>query len=292
MYERESKKYTIERVESSVLSEKLKEIPDPPEYLWLCGALPPPENKTLAVVGSRALSHYGREACEALISGLSSYPITILSGLALGADACAHKAALQAGLHTIAVPGSGLAEKSIYPRANVGLSKTILEHGGTLLSEHPPEYRARSHDFPSRNRIMVGLSDAVLVIEAGARSGTLITCRMAADYNRDLLCVPHRIGDPHGAGANTFLRLGAILVSEPDHILEALGIRPHLKEETQRTITLSPEEQIVYELLLEPCSKDELLRTCPLPTHVTLSLLGMLEMKEVVQEKYGVWQRI
>lgn len=200
----------------------LCEIPEPPERLWLRGVLPPSRQKRLAVVGSRALSPYGRQACEQLIAGLAGYPISIVSGLALGADAAAHRAALAAGLHTIAVPGSGLSDRAIAPQTNLGLAKDILASGGALLSEHPPEVSARPGYFPSRNRIMVGLSDAVLMIEAGERSGTLITARLSAEYNRDLLCIPHRIGDPNGFGSILFLRLGATLVSEPEHILEAL----------------------------------------------------------------------
>mgnify|MGYP003857636545 CR=1 FL=1 len=203
---------------------QLREIPEPPEMLFARGGWPAPGTKLLSVVGSRALTDYGRDACRKLIAGLKGYPISIVSGLALGTDACAHEAALEAGLHTIAVPGSGLGDASIYPRTNAGLAQQILKAGGLLLSEHPENHRARSEDFPSRNRIMVGLSEAVLVIEAAPKSGTLITARLAHEYNRELLMVPHRIQDPHGFGANLFIRLGATLISEPAHILEALGL--------------------------------------------------------------------
>ncbi len=203
---------------------QLREIPTPPSTIWTRGSWPLPQTKLLAVVGSRALTDYGRSACESLIAGLAGYPISIVSGLALGTDACAHQAALKAGLHTIAVPGSGLHESVIYPRSNAKLAQEILNAGGLLLSEHSDMYRAAARDFPSRNRIMVGLSQAVLVIEAAPQSGTLITARLTHEYNRDLLCVPHRIGEPHGFGANLFLRLGAAYISEPAHILEALGI--------------------------------------------------------------------
>jgi DNA processing protein len=202
----------------------LLEIPEPPEQLWLRGALPSPSTRKLAVVGSRALTDYGRRACETLIAGLSGYPISIVSGLALSADACAHRAALTAGLHTIAIPGSGLSDRAISPQTNLGLAREIEAAGGALLSEHPPDTIACPGYFPSRNRIMAGLADAVLVIEAGERSGTLITARLAVEYNRELLCIPHRIDDEHGAGAHQFIRLGAVLVTEPAHLLEALRI--------------------------------------------------------------------
>lgn len=202
----------------------LLEIPEPPETLWLRGSLPPPGTKKLAVVGSRALSPYGQTACELLIKGLAGYPISIVSGLALGADSCAHRAALAAGLHTIAIPGSGLDNHVLAPQTNLALAKEILAAGGALLSEHEPKVAARPHYFPSRNRIVVGISDAVLIIEAGERSGTLISARLAGEYSRDLLCVPHRITDANAAGSHQFLRLGAELVTSAEDILQTLGI--------------------------------------------------------------------
>jgi DNA processing protein len=272
---------------------QLREIPDPPEKLWLVGSMPPPSTKLLAVVGSRALSSYGRHACESLIEGLRGYPVSIVSGLALGADACAHRAALRTGLHTVAIPGSGLGKDVLYPRANVSLAQDILNADGALLSEHPPDYRARAYDFPSRNRIMVGIADAVLMIEAGNRSGTLITARLAGEYNRHLLCVPHRIGDAHGFGSHFFLRMGATIVTEPAHILEVLGIEARASEEAQLELFgLSPAEQAVYALLEGPRPRDELLRACGMPAHEALSALGILELKGILREEFGQWRRI
>ena len=268
----------------------LKEIPKPPKHLWLEGSLPPPGTKLLTVVGSRALSAYGKEACESLIAGLAGYPVSIVSGLALGADGCAHRAAMRAGLHTLAVPGSGLAASALYPRAHLGLAKQILEAGGSLLSEHEPEHAPRIYDFPSRNRIMVGLADAVLMVEAGERSGTLITARLAGDYNRHLLCVPHRIGDSHGNGPHFFLRMGATLVSEPTHILEALNITPHESGTLFDMESLTPSERIIVDFLQESCTRDELLRSCGLPAHEALSLLGTLELKGILKEEFGKWK--
>jgi len=218
---------TIARSEfSKVGIGSLLEIPEPPDTLWVRGALPDSTYKKLAVVGSRALTPYGQEACEALIAGLAGYPISIISGLALGGDACAHRAALTAGLHTVAIPGSGLNDRVMSPQTNLGLAKEILASGGALVSEHPPSEAARPAYFPSRNRIVVGMSDAVLIIEAGERSGTLITARLAHEYNRNLMCVPHRIGDPNSEGTHQFIRLGAELVSSSKDFLETLGLEP------------------------------------------------------------------
>lgn len=268
---------------------RLKEIPQPPERLWARGSWPTEDTKLLAVVGSRALTDYGRDACEFLIAGLAGYPISIVSGLALGADAVAHRAALAAGLHTIAVPGSGLNDEVIAPRANAGIAHDILSAGGLLLSEHPGDYQPRPYDFPSRNRIMVGLTHAILIIEAGEKSGTLITGRLATEYNRDLLCVPHRIGEPHGYGASVFLRLGAGLVTEPSHILEALGIST--KEETA-DIVLSGNEKRIYDLLEKPLSQDRVIQTTNLPKSEVLRVLVTLELKGLLKEEFGVWRRV
>ncbi len=277
---------------------QLLEVPQVPEALWLRGKLPPPGTKSLAVVGSRALSRYGRESCELLISGLSGYPISIVSGLALGADACAHITALDAGLHTIAIPGSGLANESICPRSNLDLAQRILDTGGALLSEHEPDYLAHPYDFPSRNRIMVGIADAVLIIEAGPKSGTLITARLAGEYGRELLCVPHRIGDPHGFGAHLFTRIGATTITTPHQILEALHIEPLVNTEankvqyTHLVNTLSGAERKVYDLLEESKQRDLLIRIIGIPTHEALTALISLEFKGLVKEEFGAWRRI
>jgi DNA processing protein len=271
--------------------EALREIPGIPPQLWMRGEWPVKGTKLLAVVGSRALSHYGREACEKLIVGLAGYPISIVSGLALGADACAHKAALAANLHTIAIPGSGLNDDVISPRANAELATDILKAGGALLSEQVPNEPSRAQYFPSRNRIMVGISDAVLVIEAGEKSGTLITARLAAEYNRDLLCVPHRIGDPHGFGAHLFIRLGAALITEPEHILEALHIKPIEKDDDAIIESLDANEAVLYELIAEPLPRDELIRASNLDVGSALTALVALELKGLAHESFGCWRR-
>ena len=210
------------------------------------------------------MTRYGQEACEKLITGLAGYPISIVSGLALGVDTCAHKAALSAGLHTLVVPGSGLNDDVLYPRSNRDFAQEILKAGGGLLSEYAPDTMSRVHFFPERNRLMVGLADAVLVIEAGQKSGTLITARLASEYNRDLLCIPHRIGDPHAFGPHLFIRLGATLVTEPLHILEALHIAP--RETGGHMVApsdLDAVELVIWNMLEEPKTRDEVLRGGP-----------------------------
>jgi len=201
----------------------LKEIPDPPETVYVRGKLPDADTTYLSVVGSRNCTPYGMKVVDNLISSLSGHNICIVSGLALGIDACAHRVALEAGLHTIAVPGSGIDDSVLYPKTNQGLAKEILESGGALLSEFEPTFRATKWSFPKRNRIMAGMSHAVLLIEAAEKSGTLITARMAADYNRDVLVVPGDIFSPQSHGTHQFLKLGAIPVTSAEDILDALS---------------------------------------------------------------------
>ncbi len=275
---------------------QLSEIPQLPKRLWIRGTLPPPETKLLTVVGSRALSRYGQEACENLIAGLARYPISIVSGLALGTDACAHKAALRAGLHTIAIPGSGLDDSVISPRTNFGLAKDILAAGGALLSEQEPMHKPWLAEFPSRNRLMVGLSDAVLIVEAGQKSGTLITARLTADYNRELLCIPHRIGDAHAFGPHLFIRLGAALVTEPIHILEALKIAPRPPAGGSATRGEPPNdledaELSIWRMLEEPKTRDEILRGNTENAGDVLTALVALELRGLIKEEFGAWHR-
>ncbi len=274
---------------------QLLEIPQPPERLWVRGALPPEGTKLLTVVGSRAMTRYGQEACEKLITGLAGYPISIVSGLALGVDTCAHKAALAAGLHTLVVPGSGLDDEVLYPRSNRGFAKEILKAGGGLLSEYAPSTASRVHFFPERNRLMVALADAVLVIEAGPKSGTLITARLASEYNRDLLCIPHRIGDPHAFGPHLFIRLGAALVSDPLHILEALHIVPRETAAMSAPTDLEDTELLVWNMLEEPKTRDEILRASTSPDSGTgelLTALVALELRGLIREEFGAWHRV
>ena len=272
--------------------EQLREIPQKPKKLWIRGALPPAGTKLLTVVGSRAMTRYGQEACEKLIMGLAGYPISIVSGLALGIDTCAHKAALAAGLHTLAIPGSGLSDTALYPRSNRNFAREILEKGGCLLSEYPPETASRVHFFPDRNRLMVGLADAVLIVEAGQKSGTLITARLASEYNRELLCVPHRIADPHAFGPHLFIRLGATLVTEPLHILEALGIPPREMGATMAVPKLEDTELVIWSMLEEPQTRDELLRASSVGAGETLTALVSLELQGLIKEEFGAWRRL
>ncbi len=268
----------------------LSEIADPPTQLYIRGEMPSPEKKWLAVVGSRACTPYGRQVVRHLIGGLRGQPVVIVSGLAYGIDTEAHKAALDAGLTTVAVPGSGLDWKTLYPKANVGLAREILAKGGALLSEFEPTMQARDFMFAQRNRIMVGLSHATLVVEAKERSGSLITARLATEYNRDLLCVPGSIFSPESVGTHQFLRLGATAVTSASDILQALGVE---KKEGPQSLAelrtdLSPEEMRVMEIIATPRSRDDLLSELDVNITEANILLSTMEIKGLIIEELGV----
>ncbi len=279
----------IEEMEAGQFPKRLREMADPPKKLYLQGTLPPEEHKWLTVVGSRKYTNYGKEACEKLIEGLRGYPVVIVSGLALGIDALAHRAALAAKLLCVAVPGSGLDPKVLYPSSNRRLADEILTAGGGLLSEFEPDFRPTQWSFPQRNRIMAGLSDAVLIVEAEIKSGTLITSKLATEYNRDVLTVPGSIFSASSAGPHMLIRLGATPITSPEDLLSALGFETfNLKLKTPNDYSdCSPDEMRIIELLKEPLPRDALLERLNLPISRANALLSMLELKSHIKESGG-----
>ena len=267
----------------------LLEIPQPPKTLYAAGTLPAPDLPLLAVVGSRKYTTYGKQALEYIISGLAGYRLGIVSGLALGIDALAHEAALAAHLYTLAVPGSGLSESVLYPATNRRLARRIIEAGGGLLSELAPDTRAALWTFPQRNRIMAGMCDATLLIEAGEKSGTLITARMAVDYNRELLVVPGSIFSPTSRGTHQFLKLGATPVTCAEDILDALQIEHTETNEKNTETNLSPEAILVLSHLREPTNRDTLIRSLGIPTSAASVLLMQLELEGHIVAAGGVY---
>ncbi len=266
----------------------LAEIPDAPTDVYVRGNVPPRGTKCLAVVGSRNYTNYGKQVVTHLIGGLRGYPISIISGLALGIDALAHRTALDAGLFTLAVPGSGLNDDVLYPRQNYALARQILENGGGLLSEFEPTLSAAQWTFPKRNRIMAGLSHATLLIEAGEKSGTLITARLAVDYNRDLLVVPGNIFSDNSRGIHQFLKLGATPVTSPEDILTALGIDVNVDKPKQEKL-LSEHELLLLALLNEPKDSDTIIRSLTLPAQDVLTLLTHMELAGHIYEQNGLF---
>lgn len=277
--------WKLEKLAPSEFPSQLLEIPQPPKELWIAGTLPSLETVLLTVVGSRKYTSYGKEACEEIISGLRGYDIAIVSGLALGIDTIAHESAMAAGLPTIAVPGSGLDPSVLHPRSNLQLARRILESGGALISEFAPDFRPTLWAFPQRNRIMAGLAKATLLIEAGERSGTLITARLASDYNRDLLVVPGSIFSSASKGTHQFLKLGATPVTSSDDVLRALGFAPGETPPQEVDLSLLPEaEHAVMELLSEPRDRDALITELKISASDANILLMKMEIAGLIVE--------
>jgi DNA processing protein len=279
-------KFELKKLSREEIPESLMEIPQPPEQMYLVGNMPTEGNRLLAVVGSRKYSNYGKEVCEKLIEGLAGQPVTILSGLALGIDSIAHRSALANNIQTIAIPGSGLDESVLYPTSHLNLAKEIVERGGGLLSEFDPKFRATPYSFPQRNRIMSGLAHAVLVIEAEKKSGTLITSRLATDYNKDVLAVPGNIFSKTSEGPHMLIRLGATPITCVNDLLEALHLEPEQQKLNFEECT--EDELKILNLLDSPISRDELFTKIEMPIQELNSILMMLEIKGFIKENQGM----
>ena len=282
------------------LLSRLLTLPQTPEHIYIQGNLPEitldekgfATPRILTVVGSRKHTTYGKDVITRLLSSLANQDVIIISGLALGIDSLAHKEALKHKIKTIAVPGSGLSEKVIYPRNHVGLAKEIVEQGGALLSEFTEDTQAAQWTFPARNRIMAALSDVVLLIEAEEQSGTLITARHALDLGKEIGVVPGSIFSPTTKGIHALLREGATPITSENDLFEIL----HLKRDevaAMQTLTNGTEQEIkLYELLTEPMSKDALLLTSNLNPSEYMIALTTLEMKGLIQESFGEIRRV
>lgn len=282
----------MKKITHSQYPHLLQEIPDPPAFLYQEGVLPHPDNKLLAVVGSRKYTDYGKRICETFIRDLRGYPITIVSGLALGIDSIAHRAALKADLQTIAIPGSGLDPNFLYPASHRNLSKEIIKRGGGLLSECEPKTPGYPSNFPSRNRIIAGMSHATLIIEAQIKSGTLITARLALDYNRDVLTVPGSIFSQTSEGPHDLIRHGATPITCAGDILEALDIKKRNAGEKPVAHDLNDAEKKILDLLVKPLSRDELAHAAEISAQEISVTLSILEIKNIIKESMGKIYRV
>lgn len=279
----------IIKIEKKDLPQAFLEMPDPPKALYIEGRWPGEEYIFLTVVGSRKFSTYGKEVCEELIAGLAGYPIAIVSGLAIGIDTITHKAALKAGLPTLAFPGSGLDRSVIHPSSNKKLADEIVYAGGALVAEYEPTQPAGIHTFPRRNRLMAALAKATLIIEAGEKSGTLITARLALDYNRDVLAVPGSIFNFGSKGTNRLIRQGATPIIDSRDVLEALGFKLEETDGQQKLFAdLTENEQKMVEILqIEPLPRDELIMDSGLSAADANQTLATLEIKGLIKETLG-----
>jgi len=269
------------------ISYLLQQIPDAPTQLYIRGNFPDEqEYKFLTVIGSRKFTTYGKQACQNIIQGLAGYPIVIVSGLALGMDSIAHQSAIDNNMKTIAVPGSGLDDAVLYPASNRGLAAKILQSGGALISEYEPNFKATNWSFPKRNRIMAGMSHAVLVIEAENKSGTRITARLATDYNREVFSVPGSIFSPASTGTNELIREGATPVTSAQDILYFFGFNETQPMQSQM-MALGPDEQKVIDLLTEPLSRNVIADSLGMNIIKLNILLSAMEIKGLIKEELG-----
>lgn len=269
----------------------LREIPDAPPILYARGTYDwQASHPMITIVGTRKPSAYGRQVAQDFARRLSHAGCTIVSGLAFGVDGLAHEATLESGGRTIAVIGSGIDDASIAPQSHLSLAHRIMEHDGAVISEFIPGTTVTVGTFPARNRIMAGMSPLTLVIEAGEQSGTLITARLALEYNRDVCAVPGSIFAPGAAGCHQLIQRGAKLVTSIEDILEEL---PCLSSETidseAVTPTLPANEQALFDCLSrEPLHIDAIiLRTKRTASEIT-ALLTLLEMKGLAKNIGGM----
>ena len=273
--------------------DKLRFIPGCPAGIYVKGELPDPEKKSVAIVGARECSEYGRKMAEYFASHLAAAGVQIISGMARGIDGIAQKAALEAGGSSFGILGSGV--DIVYPEQNRKIYEMIEGHGG-LISEHPEGTPPRGRNFASRNRIISGMCDILLVIEARLRSGTSITVNDALEQGREIYAVPGRLTDGLSAGCNRLILEGAGSALHPDDILKTLGLlceeplsaRAFKAEDGQRKtryFKLTQKEKLVFCCLdLYPRSVDEIVHTCRLSVSDVLEQLMSLCLKGAARE--------
>lgn len=265
----------------------LREIDAPPPVLYVRGSLQPKDEWALAVVGTRRASRYGREVTRRLVGELAGAGLTIVSGLALGIDGVAHEAAINAGGRTIAVLGSGVDQ--LYPASNRRLAVKAMDCGA-VISDYPLGTPPEASNFPPRNRIISGLSLGTLVIEAGQKSGALITANFAAEQGRDVFAVPGSILSPASAGTNRLIRDGAVPVLEPEDVIRALNLELAVpQQEAQSVLPENETEATILEALSkQPTHVDEVVRTTGLDAAKISSTLTMMELKGLVRSTGGM----
>jgi len=266
---------------------RLRELDLPPPVLYLRGELTPDDEWAVAVVGTRRVTAYGRQVAEDIAGTLARNGITVISGLARGVDSISHQAALDAGGRTVAVLGSGL--DRIYPPENRRLSEQIIT-SGALISDYPPGTPPEASNFPPRNRLISGLSLAVVIVEAGQTSGALITAAFAADQGRDVFAVPGNITNPASKGTNRLIQDGAHPLLHPEEILEALELTMVAEHRTARVVLPADavEAQLFETLGREPLHIDEIRSRTEIPIEKVTATLALMELKGMIRQVGGM----
>jgi DNA processing protein len=266
---------------------RLREIEQPPPVIYQLGELTEGDEWAVAVVGTRRVTAYGRQVAEEIAGTLARNGITVVSGLARGVDSISHQAALNAGGRTVAVLGSGV--DRIYPPENRNLAEQIIQHGA-LISDYPPGTPPEASNFPPRNRLISGLSLAVVVVEAGGTSGALITASFAADQGRDVFAVPGNITSPGSKGTNRLIRDGAAPLLNPEQVLEALELTMVAEQRTARVVLPADavEAQLFEALGSEPLHIDEIRTRTEIPIEKVTASLALMELKGMVRQVGGM----
>ena len=264
----------------------LKEIKDPPSSLFIRGNIPT-EDIFFAVVGTRIPSAYGKQAALNIAGDLAEAGITIVSGLAPGVDTFSHLAAVERKRKTVAVLGTGLDEKSIYPKENLELTRRILENQGCLISEYPPGTHGSKLTFPKRNRIISGISLGVLVIEAKEKSGALITANFAFSQKRKVFALPGQIYSSNSRGCHLLIKKGAKLIEGADDVLKELKL-PGLEKSSPILKEQNPDQNSILEILKEGALDiEKIIEKTELPAKKVASALAILEIKGRVRNLGG-----
>jgi DNA processing protein len=270
--------------ESADYPDLLREIPAAPPLIFVRGQFEPIDRWAVAVVGTRRLTSYGRQMAHELVAGLVRSGITIVSGLARGIDGIAHRTALAEGGRTIAVMASGI--DKVYPPEHRDLAREIVNGRGALVTDYPFGAEPESNHFPARNRLISGLSLGVVIVEAGEKSGALITARFALEQNREVFAVPGNVNSPPSLGTNRLIQQGAKLVMRVEDILEELNLKMVTDQAVAQVILPETAEEaaLIAQLSSQPLHVDELGRLTGLPSSLISSTLTMMELKGMVQQ--------
>jgi len=287
-------KYTIKTLflNDADYPKRLLNCYDSPTLLFYKGTADLNTSKVLAIVGTRSNTDYGKQFTEKLIKDLSEQDILIISGLAHGIDAIAHKAALKNNLPTVGVVGHGM--DKVYPSENTDLAKDMVKEGGGILSEFFSGTKPDKHNFPLRNRIVAGITDATVVVETNIKGGSMITAKLADAYNRDVFAVPGRTNDKTSSGCNHLIKYNkAILLTDSDELLDVLGWKEKKKEKVRQQkelfIELSAEEKQIVQLLQEKemVHIDEINLKSGLSSSAAAAAILNLELQNVIASLPG-----
>ena len=283
----EAENIQVITLEDDKYPRRLKDIAQPPPLLFLRGEITVQDEWAVAIVGTRKVTPYGQDVAEEVARFLANNKVTVVSGLARGVDSIAHTAALKAGGRTIGVLGSGVDE--IYPPENRGLANQIIETG-SIISNYPLGTKPEAGNFPPRNRIIAGISIAVVIVEAGKKSGALITANFANEQGRDVYAVPGKIHSSQSMGPNQLIKDGAHPLLRPEDLIDALDLVMVTEKQTARQVLpADATEAALYSVLgFEPLHIDDIGRQAEMPIEKVSATLALMELKGMVRQVGGM----